>query len=78
MRSRSVVPKLGTLLAIGLLAGPVLGAEPPLSDAAREELQQSLLPTEARSVSVEVPMARLGFDAADAQRLAVMHTRNFM
>jgi outer membrane protein TolC len=74
MRSRSVVPKLGTLLAIGLLAGPVLGAEPPLSDAAREELQQSLLPTEARSVSVEVPMARLGFDEVVERALAYNST----
>jgi outer membrane protein TolC len=74
MRSRSVVPKLGTLLAIGLLAGPVLGAEPPLSDAAREELQQSLLPTEARSVAVEVPMARLGFDEVVERALAYNST----
>ena len=74
MRSRSVVPKLGTLLAIGLLAGPVLGAEPPLSDAAREELQQSLLPTEARSVSVEVPMARLGFEEVVERALAYNST----
>lgn len=48
--------------------------QPPLSDAAREELQQSLLPTEARSVSVEVPMARLGFDEVVERALAYNST----
>ncbi len=58
------------LLGTMFVGGSVLAAEAPLSEAARQELQQSLLPKEARPVDSESALPRLTFDDVIERALA--------
>jgi len=62
------------LLFLLLLSSPTLAVEAPLSEAARRELQEALLPLEARPTPVETALPRLSFEEVVQRALAYNST----
>ena len=64
MRSR------GLILALLFASTPSLAADPELSQAARTELSMALLPKEAREITSDSEVARVGFEEVISRALA--------